>query len=184
MAKKLKGKGWYTIVAPKIFGEKILGETPAGDPNTLLNRKIEVSLINLINDPSKYYLKFRFRVNKIDGNRLLTEFDGLECLRDYISRMIRHGVKRIDTVQDLVTKDKKKIRVKTLILTSRRAKKEIEVAIRKFVKDKLKKQIESMTLDEFIESVTNDSIKKSIMNEGSKIYPLNVFEMRKVERLS
>ncbi len=183
MAKKLRGKGWYTIIAPKMFDEKVLGETPAGDPNTILNRKIEVLLINLINDSSKYYFKFKFRVNKVDGDRLLTEFDGLGCLRDYISQMIRHGVKRIDTVQDLVTKDNKKIRVKTLTLTRRRAKKEIEIAMRKFIEDKLKKKIESISLDEFVETVMNDSIKRSVMNEGSKIYPVNVFEFRKVERL-
>jgi len=183
MAKKLRGKDWYTLIAPKLFGEKVLGETPVGDPETIKNRVVSISLIHLTNDPSKYYFKFNFKVNDVKGNNALTEFWGFECLRDYISRMVRHGVLRIDNVVDITTKDGKKLRIKTIILTSSKAKKEIEIALRKFVDDKLKKEIPKMDLDSFIKKVLDNSIKRSVINEGSKIYPIYKFEMRKVERL-
>ena len=184
MAKKIKGKEWYTIIAPKIFDGKILGETPVGDPETIKNRVISTSLINLTNDPSKYYFKFNFKISEVKDNKALTEFWGFECLRDYISRMIRHGILRIDNIVDIETKDGKKLRIKTLTLTSRKAKKEIEVALRKFVKEKLEKEISSLTLDNFIKRVLDDSLKRSFINEGSKIYPVYKFELRKVERLA
>jgi len=183
MAKRLKGKEWYTIIAPKLFGEKILGQTPAGDPETLKNRVVTVSLVNLTNDPSKYYLKFNFKIKGMKEKKLFTEFYGFQCLRDYISRMIRHGILRIDNVHDIQTKDGVKLRIKTITLTSKKAKKVIEINIRKFIKEKLEEDISSMDLDEFIRKVLDDSLKKHLINEGSKIYPIYNFEIRKVERL-
>ena len=183
MAKKLKGKEWYTIVAPKVFGEKVIGQTPVGDPETIKNRVITLSLVNLINDTSKYYFKFSFKIKSVKEKKASTEFHGFQCLRDYISRMVRHGVLRIDNNHVITTKDGVKLRVKTVALTNRKAKKQIEVAMRKFIKEKLESEISNMDLDDFILRVLDDSFKKSIINEGSKIYPVYSFEMRKVERL-
>ncbi len=183
MSKKLKGKEWYILLAPKIFKEKEIGETPVGDVKSLVGRRIGVYIINLIDDLSKYYVKFYFKVNEIKENKAYTEFAGFECLRDYISRMIRYGIKRIDIVQDLNTSDKVKLRVKTIIITRKKMKRNVELVLKKFVKEKIKKSVEASTLDDFIENSINDILKNSIINEGSKIYPIRSFEIRKVERL-
>jgi len=182
MVKKLKGKTWFDIQALKMFNNKIIGITPAGDPKTLTKRKIMISALDLDN-PNKYYLKLRFKLSECDENIVKTEFDGLECLADYISRMVRRGVNRIDTVQDLETKDNKKIRIKTMTLINKKAKKEIEVFIRKFIKEKIKTNVSSHSLDELIEKFLDDSIKKDIIEEGSKIYPIRFFEIRKAEMI-
>jgi len=184
MAKKLRGKEWYVLLAPKLFKEKEIGETPVGDAKTLIGRRIDVYLINLIDDLSKYYIKFYFKVKEIKDDKAYTEFAGFECLRDYISRMIRYGIKRIDIVQNLTTSDKAKLRIKTIIITSKKMKKNVEVDLKKFVEEKMKKNIETNTLNEFIEKTINDNFKNSILDEGSKIYPIRIFEIRKVERLS
>ncbi|OGI15907.1 hypothetical protein A3K63_00920 [Candidatus Micrarchaeota archaeon RBG_16_49_10] len=183
MVKKLKGKTWYNLVAPKMFDSKVLGKTPAGDSDTIIGRTVEVSIINLLNNPSKYYLKFKFKGVKIEETKVITEFAGLVCLRDYISRMVRHGVRRIDTVQDLTTEDKKKVRVKTLTLISKRARKEVEVTMRKFIKDGIKERVESMKLDDFLSKLLDDSLKRELLTKGNKIYPIRAFEVIKIERL-
>jgi len=184
MSKKLKGKEWYNLIAPKLFKEKVIGETPAGEEKTLMGRVVEVHLINLIDDLSKYYMKLYFKVNDIKEKNAYTEFAGLECLRDYISRMIRYGIKRIDTVQDLVTEDKKKIRVKTIIITSKKIKKNVVTTLKTFVEAELKKEVESNKLDKLIEEIIDDTIKRTVMNEGDKIYPIRSFEIRKIETLN
>ncbi len=181
MPKKLKGKEWFTLIAPKIFKEKTIGETPTGDPKTLIGRKIEVNLINLVEDLSKYYIKFYFKINETKDDKAYTEFSGLECMRDYISRLIRYGIARIDTVQDLTTKDNKKIRIKSIIITSKKIKKNVEKTLKNFVQDKIKKEVESSSIDELIEKVINDHIKNSVFKEGKKIYPIRAFEIRKIE---
>jgi len=183
MPKKLRGKEWYSLIAPKIFKEKVIGETPVGDSKTLIGRKLDVYLINLIDDLSKYYIKFYFKVKEVKDNKAYTEFDGLECLRDYISRMIRYGIARIDTVQDLTTKDKKKLKVKSIIITSKKIKKNVEISLKSFVEEKIKKTVEESKLDEFLEKIINDTLKNSILEEGGKIYPIRMFEIRKVETI-
>jgi ribosomal protein S3AE len=184
MAKKLRGKEWYVMVAPKLFKEKEIGETPVGDAKSLIGRKVDVYLINLIDDLSKYYIKFYFKVNEIKENKAYTEFAGFECLKDYISRMIRYGITRIDIVQDLTTSDKVKLRVKTIIITSKKMKRNVEIELKKFIEEKMKKNVETNTLNEFIEKSVSDNIKNSVIDEGSKIYPIRFFEIRKVEILS
>lgn len=184
MAKRLKGKEWFTLVAPKLFDEKVIGETLSGDPDMLLGRRVEVSSMNLINDMSKYYIKIYFKIHKIKEDRAYVQFDSFECLRDYISRFIRHRIDRIDTIQDLKTKDNKKIRVKAISIANRRVKRSIEKEIRTFVRDAIKKEVEKNDLDGFLEIILNDSLKNYVLNEGSKIYPLRAFEIRKMEVLS
>jgi len=183
MAKKLKGKEWFTLLAPKMFKEKVIGETPTGDSKTLLGRKLDVHMINLIDDLSKYYIKLYFKVDKIEGDKAYTVFDGLECLRDYISRMIRYGITRIDTNQTLKTKDGKSLRVKGIIIVSKKIKKNVEITLKSFVEEKIKKTVEENELDELLERLINDTLKNSIIKEGSKIYPMRAFEIRKVDVL-
>jgi len=181
MAKKMRGKEWYTILAPELFNNKSIGETPVGDPKTLIGRKIDVNAVNLVDDMSKYYLKFYFKINNIDDGKVYTEFAGFECLRDYISRSIRYGIRKIDTIQDIKTKDGNNIRVKSVTITSKKIKKNVEINLKKFIEDKIRTEIESIDLDKFIEKSITNSIKRSVLKEGGKIYPIRVFEIRKVE---
>jgi len=181
MAKKIKGKDWYVLIAPKIFQEKVLGETPSDDPKKIISRTVEIPLVLLTNDMSKYYFKVKMKVVRVDGLKAYTEFAGLECLRDHIARVIRHRVTRIDTVQRLETKDGKKIAVKTVIVTNRRVTKGVEKDIKKFVEDLIAATVKESSLDEFVTKILKDSIKQRVLKEGSKIYPLKFFEVRKLE---
>jgi ribosomal protein S3AE len=138
-------------------------------------------MVNLIDDMSKYYIKMYFKISDIKEKNAYTEFAGLEVMRDYISRLIRYGIKRIDTIQDFVTEDKKKIRVKTIIITSKKIKKNVAINLKKLIEDMMKKEVEAIKLDEFVEKTIDDTIKRSIFDEGSKIYPIRAFEIRKVE---
>ena len=58
----VKGKDWYQIFAPKFFGDKVIGETLALDPNSLTGRVVESSMIDLSDDPTRYYIKLFFKI--------------------------------------------------------------------------------------------------------------------------
>lgn len=179
--KKGRGKNWFTIIAPKIFNNMELGKTVGDNPENFIGRKISVSLMDLTNDFSKYYMKFDFRIKKIQEDKAIAEFDGSECLNDYISRMILRRIRRIDTVQDLTTKDNVKIRVKGLAIIRGRIKTSIESAVRNKIRELVKSEVENSTLDEFIEKIISDKIKNKILKEAGKIYPVRNFEIRKTE---
>ncbi|MFH8080323.1 MAG: hypothetical protein QXO84_00355 [Candidatus Aenigmatarchaeota archaeon] len=181
MAKKIKGKDWFTIFAPKIFQEKIIGETMADDAKKVINRMVELPVVLITNDMSKYYMKAKMKIKRVEGQNAYAELAGLECMRDYIARMIRHRVTRIDTVQKLETKDGKQIVVKCVIVTSRKVTAGVEKKIRKYVEDVITKNVSESTLDDFVTKILKDVIKQKILKEGSKIYPLKFFEVRKLE---
>ncbi len=178
-AKKIKE--WYKIMAPESFGGKEIGKTLALEPSTLVGKRIVLSAMELTDNFSKYYLKFSFRITKVDGKLAFAEFDGTECLRDYLSRMVLRRVRRIDTIQDLMTKDKKKIRVKGLGVIGRRVKSSIKVKVSNKIREVLKSMIEDMTLDEFVQEILSDEIKNVIFDEVRSTYPLRNFEIRKTE---
>ncbi|MFN6991703.1 MAG: hypothetical protein ACK4MM_03155 [Fervidobacterium sp.] len=181
MAKKIKGKDWFTIIAPKIFNEKVLGETPADDTKKLISRTIEVPYITLTNDMSKFYIKVKFRITKVDNNKAYTEVAGMECLRDYLARMIRHGINRIDTIQRLKTQDGRNVAIKCITVTNKRVTKGIEKKISDFVKKVIEKSVTESKLDDFLSKIFSDSLKNKILKEGSKIYPLRNFDVRRLE---
>jgi small subunit ribosomal protein S3Ae len=183
LAKKTKGKQWITIVAPKLFGEKDIGKTLISDPETLLNKTLSLSAIDLIDDIGKYHLKFKFRIIKVEENRAITAFEGSECLQDYISRMVLRRIRRIDSIQDLKTKDGVIMRVKVLATISKKATSTVEKTVRTFIHQLVKDEVEKSTLEQFMKRVISNEFKTKVLKESRRIYPIRNFEVRKTEIL-
>ncbi len=182
-AKKSKAKEWITIKAPDYFGGIELGKTPVDEPEKVLGRRITVSGVEVIEDTNKFYLKLFFKIVKLDGTNALTDFDGSEVMRDYLSRMVIRRVSRIDTVQDLKTKDGKMIRVKGLAVISRKAKRNVQLTVKKRIFEMVKDQVTNLTLDEFLRKIFSDEIKNRVLQEARSVYPVRNFEIRKTQIL-
>lgn len=180
-AKKAKSKEWFTIIAPELFERKELGTIAVTEPEQLIGRKISFSIIELINNFNKFYVKFIFKIVKVDGNKAYTDFNGSEVMRDYISRMILKRIRRIDTVQNLQTKDGKKVVVKGIATVSKKVKSSIEKTIRSQIKEALQREISEMTFDDFVINLTSDDLKFNILHQVRKIYPVRNFEIRKTQ---
>jgi len=183
MAKK-RGKQWYTMVAPEMFGGVELGKTLAEDPKTLIDRKIDTSLMDLVNDFKKYYMKFSFQVVDVNGEKAMTRFVGSTCLRDYVSRMVGRWSTRVDTIQDLTTKDGLKVRIKGILIIPRRVKSSIKSAVRDDARATIKSEVEKSTLEEMVNDIISDKIKRKVLRNAQRIYPVKSFEIRKSEVIS
>lgn len=181
--KKSKTKEWYAIISPKVFGGGEIGRTFSSEPELLIGRKIFLSALEITDNINKYYMKFSFRINRVEGNKAFTEFHGQRCLQDYISRMVVRRVRRIDTVQDLKTKDGAGVRIKGIAVISKRAKSSIQVKISNRIKEILKQEIEGMMMDDLVEKILSDEIKIKVLTEARRIYPVRNFEFRKAEVL-
>ncbi|MCS7105715.1 MAG: 30S ribosomal protein S3ae [Candidatus Aenigmarchaeota archaeon] len=184
MVKKAKAKQWFTIIAPDYLENKEIGKTLAEEPNPLIGRRITVNLVELTNDLSKYYMKFTFKIKKVEGEKAFADFDGSECLRDYISRMVLRKIRRIDTIQDLTTSDGVKIRVKGLAIVSRKINSKTKKFMRKRISEIIKEEVEKSKISEFVKKIIDNTIKNRVMQEARKIYPIRNFEIRKTEVLS
>ena len=147
MASKLKGKEWYQIISPKFFGDFVVGETMAIDPNQIKGRVIEASLTDITGDPNKYYLKFFFKVDEIKDNKAMTKFIGHDCTRDFLSRIVRTRTTRIDT-NDIIDLVDNKLRVKTVAISNRAVSNNVACAIRKNIRESVINNIPSAEIRE------------------------------------
>jgi len=180
---KAKAKEWFSLIAPRLFGEREIGKTMVSDPDKLVGRRISLSLLELTNNYNKFYMKFTFKVKKVEDNKAFVEFDGSEILHDYISRMVLRRTRRIDTVQDLKTKDGVKIRVKGLAIFPGKIKSSIMGRIRNQIREMMKEEVEGSNFEDFVDKIMSDEIKGKILMATRRTYPVRNFEIRKTELL-
>jgi small subunit ribosomal protein S3Ae len=179
--KKSKTKQWFRVIAPEMFESTELAKTMAVDPESLVNRKVGLSVMELTNDYGKFYMKFFFRIKRVEGDKAFSDFDGTEVMRDYIARMVIRRVRRIDTVQDLTTKDGIKITVKGLAVISKKINSNVAKTMRVKIKEMIKSEVESSTLEEVVGMILGDDLKRKVMSEVREIYPIRNFEVRKTQ---
>jgi small subunit ribosomal protein S3Ae len=180
MPKSKKVKVWLKLITPEFLGRKEVGEIPANELEAAKGRRVILSAIDVLGDFNKYYIKFIFKVGEVDNQNAYLYFDGIECTRDYIARMIRRRVDRIDFVIDKITKDGVKLRIKTITVT-RRISSEVKTKIRKKIEEILNKEISNLTMNEFILKALSEDFKNFIISSLRKIYPIRHFEFRKIE---
>lgn len=180
-ARKWKGKDWFTILAPKMFGEADLGEVPATDPQSLVNRHLEVSYAQLTGNPNKYYVKLQFKVVRLEDSQAYTEFHGMKVVKEHVFRIVRKRTSRVEVVTDVTTKDGWQLHLGILAILNRITAVEIEKKVRKKIVDMLTEIATKSTLDDFVKTICDDLIQKNIKKFGSKIYPIRYCEVTKIE---
>lgn len=180
MAEKKK---WYEIFAPKMFDEKPVAETLAADPENLIGRTIEVSLLNLSKDYSRFFVKLLFRIERVEGEKAYTKFVGHDVMRDRIYRMVQRRVRRVDVVQDVRTKDGVNVRVKTVLTLSRRVNTSLKRVARKIAHNYVIHVAELVPFNDLMKMIIKGDLQKAIKKECSRAYPVTEVEIRKTELL-
>lgn len=181
-ARLLKGKNWFTITAPALFNQKVLGEALAADPATIPGRIVSASLLELTGDPSRYYMRLFFKVKSFDGAAARTDYIGHETTRDFLARTVQLRTTRIDTNEVFQFKDGR-MRVKTVAITNRHVTEDVEKTIRSRIGKLLAAATGESSMDQFIESFMKGELQQSIHASINKLYPLRIFEIVKTRVL-
>ena len=182
---KWKSKSWYEVVAPTYIIEKSLGETPASEPELLYGRVIEMAKLGVSKD--LYYdinLKISFKITKVEGNVCKTEFVGHEIAKEQIRSQIRRNRSKIEAILNVITKDKGRLRISSIIITPIRcgtsAKKIVRTKIERIIKEAAKEQ----EFKEFVQNMVNGTLSAAIKEEVKKIYPVVMVDVRKSKVLT
>ncbi len=178
-------KKWYTLIAPEYFGMAELGETPADDPNKVLNRTVETTLADLTNDYSNQntYKKLIFKVYRVAGENAYTKFFRFELTREYLNSLTRRRTSKIEDVIDLTTADGYTLRVKPVVFTIRRCKSSQKRAIRAIMRQIVLEKGTSMNFVQFLQECVLGKVPAEIYKNAKKIYPIRRVEIRKIELL-
>lgn len=178
-----KLKRWYTIVAPKIWGEKEVGETAADEEEKLIGRKVEVLASELTGNFGHAHYILWFQINEVAGSVARTEFLGYEVDRAFIKRMTRRHSSKIEYVFDVDTKDGKRIHVKAVTWTATRASDAQATAVRKIMKEMIEAFAGEHTRDETLKEFVVGELTSKIAEKVRKILPVRRVEVVKARTL-
>jgi len=178
----VKGKkSWIEVVALNPFNEQFIGETSVINPEDSFGRRLNLSMMNLTNDPKKQNIKIKFEITKKQGKGVGAEVVGYNMVASSIRRLVRRNINRIDASYTLRTKDNKKIQIKPFILTKGIAKGSVLKALRAATK----KFTEGYVKESSYEKISGDILHHKLQNELRdilrKIYPVRICEIRSFE---
>jgi len=179
--KKWKGKDWFAVLAPKMFGEMRLADTPAMDPESIMGRNLEISVSDLIGQPNKYYMKVFFKVTDVDARNAYTRFNGYCVGREHLSRAVRKRAQKVESINYFTTKDGWKIQVTSVAVLNRNTESEIQKKVRNAVVAHLEETAKRSGLDDILKKVIEGSLQREMKKLGSRIYPVRFFEVAKIE---
>lgn len=180
-SRKWKGKDWFMVISPELFGSRELGMVPATDPQGLMGRNLEVALSDMTGNPSKYYVKLHFTIASLDGQKALTDFKKMNIVKEHAFRIVRKRTSRVEVVQDVTTKDGYLLHISLLAILNRASHLEIQRKVRKKVVTFMDDFASKSTLNDFVKTVCDDLVQKNIKKFGSKIYPVRFCDVVKIE---
>ncbi len=174
-------KKWFKILAPKIFNKMEIGQSLSEEGKDLLGRTISLPLSTLLGDRSRHYVIVKLKIVDAKEGKAFTEIKSMKISRSYLVRYVRRRTSRVDSIDDVVTKDGKRMRIKSLLVTAFKAKRRQRYSLRKALSEEVKKRLKEYTADAFVLSVSVGKFQATIKKKLSKIYPLRFSEIRVIE---
>ncbi len=177
---KFKLKSWYQVEAAPYITDKKLGETIADDPQKLYGRIIEMAKLGIMDDIlADLNLKVRFKVVKVEGTVCRTEFVGHEIAKEQIRSQIRRNRSRIESIFNVSTKDKAKLRISTIVVTPMRCGTSTQKRVRKAIEEYLKGEAKEKEFQTLALELVNGTLASELETIVNKIYPTLMVQIRK-----
>ena len=180
VSRQQQTKRWYTVFAPESFDRAELGETPADEPNAVLDRTIETTLGELTDDAGANNVKLTFRITDVGSDAAYTEFEKHELTRDYLGSLVRRGASKVAAYLTVRTSDDYRVRIQPVAFTTKNADDSQEKAIRKRMTELVREAAGERTFEELTDSVTQGRLSSAIYGEARTIYPLRRVEIGKL----
>jgi len=181
---KIKKKRWFKIFAPKLFNEKLLGESFVTDQNLLLNKYVTVNLMGLTGDIKKQGIDMTFRVSALRPEGATTEIISFELVPSAVRRLVKRGNKAIEDSFTVKTKDDVIVRIKPLVFTRTKSKGSTATQIRKTMKTLLIRRIQTIGYYNLIMDLVGYAIQRPLRDELNRIYPIRTCEIRIMKKIS
>ena len=173
-------KRWYEILAPEQFDRATLGETLAEEPTQVVGRTITTTLGELTGDSSANNTKLTFKVTDVGSDTAYSEFVTYELTRDYLRSLVRRGASKVEASITVVTTDDYRIRVQPVALTTKKADRSQEKAIRRVMIDKVNAAAAERTFESFIDAIVDGNLSSAVYADAKTIYPLRRVEVQKL----
>lgn len=170
----------YPLVAPKLFNERLIGETLLEDASFLKGKTVITNLFNLMGDMKRQYIELGFRVVEVKDNKGVTELTQYRLSNAFLKRIVRRGRNKID--DSFIIKDANGafLRIKPLIITLGRASKPIQTDLLKSMRSLLAEIVPKMAFDHLVRDLMDYKLQKELKVKLTKLYPVKQVELRYV----
>jgi small subunit ribosomal protein S3Ae len=179
VSRQRQQKRWYTLIAPEQFDREELGETPADEPEKVMDRTIETTLGDITGNANESNIKLTFQVNDVGSETAYTEFIEHELTRDYLRSLVRRGSSKVAAAITVRTTDDYRLQIQPVAFTTTRADESHEKAIRRTMIDMVREAAAERTFTELVDSVVEGRLSSAIYGEAKTIYPLRRVEVQK-----
>jgi small subunit ribosomal protein S3Ae len=181
---KWKNKHWFTIRAPRHpWNFQKIGETLGETDEHIMNRIYEMTQQEFNGDFTKMHVLLRFRVTEVVGQDALTTFVGHSHQSDHTRRQIRRYRGKVDDVVDVVTTDGYLVRIKPLMITERRTKTSVKMAMRAKGAEIIRTFAAKSTFAKLQEAMLGGDLESAITAAVKPIYPCRSVVIRKSQLL-
>lgn len=178
---KFKLKSWYSVMAPKLFEEKKIGEVIGLEDANVIGRIIVTNLGELTGEMPHSYTRLHLRVKDIKGKAAYTSLVGHELLRSYLRTIVRRRMSLVDDVVKVKTKDGIDVAVKTAIVVSTKASQPVRVALRKIAEDVIRDKASKSDYETFMQDVLFRKLSSAIYGKVKALAPIKRVEIIKTE---
>ncbi|MBT5342503.1 hypothetical protein HOL59_02885 [Candidatus Woesearchaeota archaeon] len=175
---KIKKKVWYKVIAPKIFGNKEVGESYLQSPDVAVGRKLKVNLKDLTGNIKDQNVQIGLQITNVEGNLLKTSLVSYQLTSQYVKRCIRKNCVRLDDYFLLKTKGGKTIVIKSLMVTINKAQRSVRSKLRKELGELLDAEVKKYDLATFVSLLVNRRIQMEFKRKLKKILPLKEISVR------
>ncbi len=180
---KWKRKKWFKIVAPKLFNELVIGETPAEKEAQAVNRVVEASLADLTGQRKFRHVTVRLRITNIANDKATTRIIGCRVDNSYLKRMVRRRRTKVENIIVVETADKNKVKVSAVTICGTRVEKAKEKAVRKAMDEVISAEAKKAKFDIFMQQLMFGNISNKVFNNVKNIAPIQRVEIIKANLL-
>jgi len=183
MAKIVKKKRWYNIVAPELFKSQVIGQTYLGDAPEAVGRSVSVNMSSLMGDSSRQNSKATFKITGVNGENLQTTFVKYQIVPSALKKMVKRNRSKIDDSYALKLNDAI-AKFKIIIITKSNARGTIEALLFKVARAWVAMQASRITFEQLLIDSVQKKFTKALQRYLSRIYPVTVCEVRYLEKLT
>ncbi|MFQ6011128.1 MAG: hypothetical protein ACE5KG_03040, partial [Nitrososphaerales archaeon] len=128
-------------------------------------------------------IKLYFEISKVEADKAQTILKGYEYSREYLRSLIRRGSSMVDLVEDFETKDKVKIRVYLLALSTNRLNASKKHMVREIANEILAQKAKNLTYYQLAQEAVLGKVASDIYNDAKRIVQIRHIGIRKMKIL-
>lgn len=176
-----KKKRWHKVLAPKLFNEMVIGETPALEPNMLVGRTLKINMMALTGDMKKQNIDVTFEIDRVMGETAYSHIKNFQINPSAVRRFVRRGKNRVDDSFVCVTSDNRKVRIKPFMVTLSKTTNSVLNELRKRAREYFVRTAKGMSYDDLCREIITYNLQKSLRQTVNKIYPVRICDVRVME---